>query len=71
MLAVLDNKMKSLNYSGIGVTKKQAEPISQAEKELLWSQGLLGDSNPGVLLDTMIWMCGFFCSQRWSRTKRP
>ena len=64
MLAVLDNKMKSLKCNGIGVTKKQAEPISQAEEGLLWSQGLLGDSSPGVLLDSMIWMCGLFFALR-------
>lgn len=64
MLAALDNKMKNLKSSGIGVTKKQAEPISETEEELLWKQGLLGDTNPGVLSDTMIWMCGLFFALR-------
>ena len=34
---------------------KKAEPLTEAEEELLWKKGLLGDSTP-LLLDTIIFM---------------
>ena len=54
---VLDCKMK-LRQDGIGVIKKQATPITTEEEDMLWDRSLLGDCNPQVLLDTVIWMRG-------------
>ena len=46
------SKMKLLRRSGVGVTRRHAEPITQ--KDLLWEKQMLGDQNPTVLVDTMI-----------------
>ena len=54
----LDAEMKRLRSAGLGVRKKQAEPISIQEEDLLWEKGCLGDSDPHTLLDTMLFLCG-------------
>ena len=44
--------------SGLGLTKKQGEVITLDEEEELWGKGVLGDSNPQQLLDTMVYLFG-------------
>ena len=56
----LDAEMKRLRRDGIGAKHKTAEPISVSEEERLWSTGLLGDSSPQILLDTMVFLCGMY-----------
>ena len=61
---VLDSEMKCLKRRGIGINRKKAETISENEEDILWREGLLGDSTPSVLLDTMVWMCGLYFALR-------
>ena len=41
--------MKHLQQTGLGSTKRQAEPLTEA-KDLLWTSGVLGDHGPRALL---------------------
>ena len=50
----LDNVMKLRTAQGIGSKVKQADVLSMTHEEYLWSVGLLGTSNPEVLLTTII-----------------
>ena len=53
----LDSEMKRLWSLGLGVKKKQAEPITVEEENLLWDKVLLGEENPQALLDTILFLC--------------
>ena len=39
-------EMKRLQSAGLGSEKKQAEPLTLEEEELLWEKQILGDHNP-------------------------
>jgi hypothetical protein len=60
----LDGELKRLRSLGLGVKKKQAEPISIEEENLLWERGLLGEGNPQALLDTVLFLCGIHFALR-------
>ncbi len=62
--ATLDAEMKRLQAEGVGMKTKQAEPLTEADKEILWEKGLLGDSTPRTLLDTVIFMNGLYFALR-------
>lgn len=52
--------MKRLIAKGIAHPMKQAEPIACNEEETLWKKGLLGETSPSVLLNTMVFMCRMY-----------
>ena len=68
--ASLDSEMKRLQGLGIGTTKKQAEIISEAEEEILWEKGLLGDGTPKSLLNTIIFYNGLYFALRSGKEHR-
>jgi len=56
----LDAKLQSIASKGVGSKKRQAEVISEEEEQLLWDKGLLGESNPQQLLDTIGFYNGLY-----------
>lgn len=62
--------MKRLKSNGIGVVVKRAKPFDKREEEILWSSGFLGDSSPQSLLDTVIFMCGYYLALRSGQEHR-
>ncbi len=51
----LDNVMKERAKQGLG-QKKSAQVISVTDEEKMWSEGILGDSNPDQLRDTLMYL---------------
>lgn len=60
----LDSEMKRLQRKGLGSCRKQAEPLTEQEEEILWQKGYLGDHSPQALVTTMIFMCGLYFALR-------
>ena len=66
----LDGEMKRLRASGLGVKKRQAEPITIEEENTLWEKGVLGESDPQTLLDTVLFLCGIHFALRSGQEHR-
>lgn len=62
--ASLDAEMKRLQSAGVGSIKKQAEPLTMEDEEILWKRKLLGDHSPEALLNTMVYMNGLYFALR-------
>ena len=62
--ASLDSEMKRLQSKGLGSKRKQAEPFIVEEENTLWEHGVLGDSTPESLLNTIIHMNGLYFALR-------
>ena len=60
--STVDAEMKQISAMGKG--KKQAQPISTEEEEILWQLGLLGDHSAQALVDTMVFQMGLFFALR-------
>ena len=66
--STLDAQMKALKSSGMH-QPRQAEVISEDMEDTLWGKGLLGDSSPQQLLDTLVFYIGVvFRIKEWIRT---
>ena len=53
-----------MQSAGLGSEKKQAEPLTLEEEELLWEKKILGDHNPKALLNTVMFMNGLYFALR-------
>ena len=60
----LDNRMKCLSKMGIVAKRQKAEPFTMQEEEHMWSSGVLSDSNPEQLINTLIYLLGVHFSLR-------
>ena len=56
--STLDAEMKRLKRAGVGSHKRQAEPLTQEEEELLWEKRILGDHSPQALLNSVFFFNG-------------
>lgn len=54
----LDNVMKTRAAQGMGLHVRRAQVITKSQENVLWQKGLLGESSPQVLLDTMLYLLG-------------
>ena len=43
---------------------KHAEPLTYDDEEKMWNEGVLGDSSPKQLLETIVYMCGLYFAMR-------
>ena len=68
--STLDAEMKRLRHLGLGSSKKQAEPLTEEEEEVLWRKGLLGEHSPQALLNTMVYMNGIYFALRSGKEHR-
>ena len=66
----LDNMMKNLTASGVGVSVKQASVLSFSDEDFLWNNGYLGVSNPQQLLNTVVFLVGMSCALRAGKEHR-
>ena len=64
------NFRASLYSSGMGAKRRQAEVLTDEEEEMLWQRGLLGDTSPQALLDTMVFTCGLYFALRSGQEHR-
>ena len=60
----------SLTGLGVGSNIKEGQALSEDKENKLWKLGLLGDSSPRVLLDTMVFLIGKNFSLRSGKENR-
>ena len=61
---VLDNVMKERAQANVGVSVKHAELITYEMERKLWEKGILGESNPDQLRNTVLFLLGVNCYLR-------
>ena len=60
----LDGLMKARARAAMSLNKRQASVITEDMENVLWNCGLLGDSNPQTLLNTMVYIVGLHFALR-------
>ncbi len=63
----LDNLMKARALSRISKAANSSDPISQDEEDRLWDEGVLGEDEPDVLRDTIMYLVGLSFALRGGR----
>ncbi len=58
----LDNVMKARAQQGLGNNVHKACVLTYDQEDYLWTLGLLGDSNPEQLLNTVVYLLGIHCA---------
>lgn len=58
MVHTLDNHMKFLASKGYYCPREKADLIEVDDKNDMWSSGILGESNPKQLIDTIVYLLG-------------
>ena len=48
--------MKQRASAGVGVDVKQAKVIYEGDENYLWEHGYLGNGNPEILRNTLVWV---------------
>jgi hypothetical protein len=66
----IDAEMKRLTGQGVGANVKQAQALSEADEDKLWTSKLLGDHTASVLLSTMVFLIGKNFALRSGREHR-
>ncbi len=69
----LDNLMKAHALSRISKAANSSDPITQDEEDHLWDEGILGEDEPDVLRDTIMYLVGLtfaLCGGREQRALR-
>ena len=61
---VIDNELINRVTMGMGKVES-AQPIARRMENLMWELGVLGDSNPSQLSDTLIFVLGIHLALRW------
>ena len=61
---VLDNVMKERAEANIGMVKKQANVMTYDYENELWESGILGEHNPDILRNTVMFLIGIHCILR-------
>ena len=61
---VLDNIMKERALQNIGMVKKQAQLIPLSFEQTMWDKGVLGEHEPEILRDTVLFLVGINCGLR-------
>ena len=54
----LDNVMQEQAKEGVGANRPECEFVSHEHEEILWSKGVLGESNPDQLRKTVFFLIG-------------
>ena len=54
----LDNVMRERAKEGVGANRPECEFVSHEHEEILWSKGVLGESNPDQLRKTIFFLIG-------------
>ncbi len=66
----LDNLMKKHALERISKAANSSDPISQDEEDRLWDEGVLGEDEPDVLCNTIMYLVGLTFALRGGREQR-